>query len=106
MKDPRNTKVDNSQCHKSDAGKPLAGCLLEFPRALTLFARVSTFGAARYGRGTWKRVERQRYLDALMRHVLALGVDGAALDKDSGLPHLAHVIWNAAALLELPPESE
>jgi len=99
-------KTIPNQTHKTDAGKPPAAHLLEFPEALEQMIRVSETGAAKYGRNTWRRVERQRYLDALMRHVLALGVDGAALDKDSGLPHLAHVMWNAAALLELPPESE
>lgn len=93
-----------NQEHKRDAGKPLAGCLLEFGRALEMMALVSTHGAARYGRSTWQRVERQRYIDALVRHVLAMGADCAALDDESKLPHLAHVLWNAAALLEINHE--
>lgn len=93
-----------NQEHKADAGKTLAGCLLEFGHALETMARISTHGAARYGRSTWQRVERQRYIDALVRHVLAMGADCAALDYDSNLPHLAHVMWNAAALLEINHE--
>lgn len=90
-----------NQEHKADVGKPLAGCLLEFGHALEAMTRISTFGAAKYGRGTWQRVEKERYLDAMMRHVLAMGPDGTAIDAESGLPHLAHVLWNAAAILQL-----
>lgn len=43
----------------------------------------------------------QRYLDALVRHLLAMVVDPDGLDPETGLPHLAHVAWNALAVLEL-----
>lgn len=99
-------KTIPNQNHKTDAGKPPAAHLLEFPAALEQMIRVSETGAAKYGRNTWRRVERDRYLHALLRHVLAIGVDGRARDVDTGLPHLAHVLWNAAALLQLDAENQ
>ncbi len=102
-KTPPETRLTppGNQKHKTDEGKPLAGCLLEFGQALEALASVATHGATRYGRGTWKRVERQRYIDALMRHVLAMGPECSEFDTDSGLPHIVHVLWNAAAIIEL-----
>lgn len=86
---------------KLDSGKPLAGVLLEFSRALEAVVDVGTFGANKYSRCGWMSVPdgEQRYADALMRHLLACQreVD----DPDSGLPHLAHLAWNCLAVLEL-----
>ncbi len=42
-----------------------------------------------------------RYTDAMMRHLLAMDVDPDGLDPETGLPHLAHIAWNALAVLEL-----
>lgn len=92
---------EDDQSLKADAGKPLAGCLLEFPTALAALADVSTYGVAKYGRGSWQQVHIQRYIDAMMRHVIAMGDDCMALDEQSDLPHLAHVLWNACAIIEL-----
>ena len=86
---------------KTDAGKPQMGFLLEFPHAMEAMARVSELGAGRYGKGTWPRVEPERYLHAFMRHSLEMGPDGNAYDEDSGLPHQWHALWNLAALIEL-----
>ena len=87
---------------KFDEGKPIAGALLEdFPRALKGVAEVSTFGANKYVRGSWKGVPdaSQRYSDALMRHLLELNI--TPTDDESGLHHLKHIAWNALAILEL-----
>lgn len=92
---------EGQQEYKADKDKPLAGYLLEFGHALQMLTLVSTRGAEKYGRGTWKRVERERYIDALMRHVLAMGPECYEFDTDSGLPHIVHVLWNAAAIIEL-----
>ena len=48
----------------------------------------------------WKKVEKQRYKDALYRHWLAY-LDGEENDEESGLPHLWHLACNAAFLIEL-----
>lgn len=94
----------NNQAIKADSGKPLAGCLLEFPVALGAFAEVCTYGAKKYGRHSWRDVEFQRYVDALMRHIIAMGEDCDEYDDESGIPHVAHVMWNSAAILELLTE--
>lgn len=88
---------------KHDAGKVRAGLLVkDFPHALTAVARVATFGAQKYAAHSWKTVPDAavRYHDALHRHILAQA-GGDANDPESGLPHSAHIAWNALALLEL-----
>lgn len=88
---------------KDDKTKPMAGVLLDFSRALQSVVDVGTYGAKKYTRTGWATVPEgsQRYLDAMMRHLLAMDVDPDGLDKETGLPHLAHVAWNALAVLEL-----
>ena len=88
---------------KDDKAKPMAGVLLDFSRALQTVVDVGTYGAKKYTRTGWATVPEgsQRYTDAMMRHLLAMDVDPDGLDKETGLPHLAHVAWNALAVLEL-----
>ena len=88
---------------KHDSGKVRAALpIQDFPRALVAVAWVSTFGAEKYAAHSWKLVPRagERYEDALHRHILAQA-SGEVNDPESGLPHAAHVAWNALALLEL-----
>ena len=88
---------------KHDAGKVRAGLLVkDFPHALTAVARVATFGANKYTAHSWRTVPdaAARYHDALYRHILAQA-SGEINDPESGLPHAAHIAWNALALLEL-----
>ena len=49
----------------------------------------------------WKRVEPERYRDAMYRHMLAYIDDPHGVDEESGLPHLWHLCTNAAFLCEL-----
>ena len=87
---------------KLDSGKPLAGVLLEFSRALEAVVAVGTFGANKYSRSGWMSVQdgERRYTDAMMRHLLKHG-QGEEFDPEHGIEHLAAVIWNACAALEL-----
>ena len=87
---------------KADAGKTLAGVLLDFGHALEGVAKVGTMGAAKYSRGGWQQVPngQQRYLDAAMRHLLKHG-QGETHDAESGLTHLSHAAWNLLAVAEL-----
>lgn len=96
--------VTNNQEAKADAGKPELSYLLEFPRALAGMSRVSEYGARKYGRNTWRRVEKQRYIDALLRHTIAIGPNALGKDKESKLFHIWQVMWNAAAIAELIEE--
>ena len=69
--------------------------------AIEAIGAVMTHGAEKYGKDTYKQVEPERYRDALMRHVCKWLKDPHGLDEDSGLPHLWHIITNAAFLCEL-----
>jgi len=82
---------------KHDFGKPIFSPLE--PEGLLDLARVSAFGAAKYGHSNWKLVSdgSTRYWDAALRHLLA--AQSEWLDSDSGLPHLAHAAWNCLATL-------
>lgn len=96
--------VPHDQEAKADAGKPELSYLLEFPKALAGMSRVSEYGARKYGRNTWRRVEKQRYIDALLRHTFAIGTNGLGKDSESSLFHIWQVMWNAAAIAELIEE--
>ena len=94
---------------KKDQGKLLAGIPFEdFPLAMQELIRVSTFGAQKYSRSSWKSVpDREvRYYDARARHFLGLNPDGSITENDieTGYDHLAHEIWNCMALLQLKLE--
>jgi len=86
---------------KNDDGKILAALLGDFSRALLGVAEVGTFGANKYTRGGWLHVKdkKQRYTDALWRHLLQSTID--ELDSESGLTHLEHAAWNILAVIEL-----
>ena len=86
---------------KADDGKPEAALLLDFSRALTAVAEVSTFGANKYTRGGWQTVKDadHRYTSALLRHLFKDKQEDC--DAESGLSHKAHAAWNALAVLEL-----
>jgi hypothetical protein len=86
---------------KLDAHKPSAGLLIDFGPALIAVADVCTYGARKYSRGGWLHVPngKDRYTDALIRHLLAEATEER--DQESGLPHAAHVAWNALARLRL-----
>ena len=90
---------DVSQSAKADAGKPrptLVPCSLI--RAVTA---VREYGTAKYhDPENWRKVDAQRYRDALYRHWLAY-LDGEKCDAESGLPHLWHLACNAAFLIEM-----
>jgi len=69
--------------------------------AIDAIARVMMHGADKYEVNNWKYVKPPiRYVDALYRH-LNLWCSGEKVDKDSGLPHLAHVGCNAIFIIWL-----
>lgn len=92
---------------KFDGGKPLAAIpIKDFGRALEAVSEVGTFGAKKYARSSWKGVENAsvRYEDALYRHAYKSSYEDR--DEESGLLHLAHLAWNALAILQLRLEEE
>ncbi len=84
---------------KHDGGKPRLS--LVPAEAIEAIGAVMTHGAEKYGRDSYKQVEPERYRDALMRHVCKWLKDPHGVDEDSGLPHIWHIITNAAILCEL-----
>lgn len=58
-----------------------------------------TYGANKYDRHNWKKVDPQRYHAAAMRHISAY-LQGKVIDRESGLHHLAHACCNLLIALE------
>ena len=93
---------------KLDKDKPRADLVLGgFANALKMVIEIGTYGANKYTDEGWMHVPngQKRYADAAMRHYLNLKAEGP-LDKESGLPHLAHLAWNVLAQLELHVRKE
>lgn len=68
------------------------------PEVLLDWGRVFTYGERKYARDNWKRGnDWHEFYGSLLRHALKWW-QGEDLDPESGLPHLAHVLWNAGAL--------
>ena len=85
---------------KADAGK--ARLSLVPPAIIEAVGRVRTYGTEKYGDpDNWRKVEPERYRDALMRHTCAWLRNPDGIDEESGLPHLEHMACNIAFLLEM-----
>lgn len=71
------------------------------PVAVLELGAVMANGAAKYGRFNWreKTVTTSVYTDAIDRHLLAFR-DGETHDRESGRPHLAHVMACCSILLD------
>lgn len=85
---------------KHDKGKPHPSYVP--PAIIRSVMRVREYGTAKYGNDpdNWRNVELERYLDAFLRHVLAMWDNPYARDTESGLLHLEHAVTNAAFLLQ------
>ena len=92
------------QSAKTDAGK-IRPTLVP-PALIEAVAAVREYGCSKYhAPDNWRRVEPQRYRDALYRHWLAYLKNPEACDPESGLPHLWHLACNAAFLIEMEEET-
>lgn len=90
---------------KADKGKPRLS--LVPTEIINCIARVREFGTEKYhDPGNWKLVEKERYIDAMFRHLLAYVNDNNDKDEESGLPHLWHLACNVAFLCELDKKEE
>lgn len=91
--------VENNQEAKADGGK-IRPTLVP-TGIIRAIAKIREYGCQKYhDPDNWKKVEPQRYREALYRHWLAY-LDGEKNDPESGLPHLWHLATNAAFLIEL-----
>ena len=97
-----NKQNDPSQTAKADKGK-LQITLV--PRQIIRdIAKVREYGVQKYAEGgidNWKQVSKERYRDAMCRHMLAYLDDPKGVDEESGLTHLAHLATNVAFLCEM-----
>ena len=60
-------------------------------------AEVRMYGDRKYhAPNNWVLVEMDRYVDALMRHLLAFIDDPNSVDEESGIPHYKHAACNMA----------
>ncbi len=72
--------------------------------ALKGLAQVFTYGAKKYKpRNYLECDDKQEFIDALFRHFEDYR-NGEIMDPESGLPHLAHLMCNAAILLDIENE--
>ena len=93
---------------KDDSNKPRLDLVLgDFHMALWGVGLVGTFGANKYTDKGWHEVlnAEERYLSAMLRHYFKYKL-GEELDNESNLPHLAHMAWNALAVLQLHMEKK
>jgi len=93
---------------KDDSDKPRLDLVLgDFATALWGVGLVGTFGANKYTDRGWHEVDNgiERYSNALLRHYLNFK-RGEMDDPESNLPHLAHLAWNALAILQLYMEEK
>lgn len=68
------------------------------PEAIRALGEAVTYGAGKYPPENWQGVDPERYFAAMLRHILAWR-EGEAIDSESGLSHLTHVLSNAAFLV-------
>ena len=69
--------------------------------------RIYSFGAEKYGPNTWQNLDNgyDRYKAALLRHLVSYE-KGETHDAESGIHALAHMAWNAIAMLHIALEKE
>lgn len=90
----------NNQEVKQDAGKPRLS--LVPMSVLWAVAYVREYGVKKYkDPENWRKVEPQRYKDALLRHITAYIEDENSIDDESGLLHLWHAACNIVFLIAL-----
>ena len=96
-----------------DGGKIDRSYQLAFPRAMALLCNVCTYGEYKYGRDNYRDGGKgsREYFKCQMRHVqegfAAMQYPDYAdqvFDKESGLHHIGHAIWNLMSVLELEVE--
>lgn len=88
-----------NDANKFDGGKLRLS--LVPPELIEAVAKIREYGCKKYGDSdSWKKVEPQRYKDALYRHLLA-DARGEKTDAESGLPHIWHAACNIAFICAL-----
>lgn len=105
LKEANMDKPLMGQQAKADAGKPHPSyCPVALIEGVIA---VREHGAAKYGDPeNWRKVEPERYHEAILRHTLAIWEDPYAVDPDSGLLHLQNIATNISFLLQMRKEGK
>ena len=83
---------------KFDEAKPRHDLLSGY--ALNELARVAAYGSVKYDDHNWRKgIKWSRTFSAALRHLWAFW-RGEDIDPESGMPHLAHAMWNCMVMLE------
>lgn len=73
------------------------------PTAQHALIKVLEFGEQKYSPAYekgWLNYDKQEVMDSMMRHASAI-INDELIDPESGLPHAAHMLFNAAVYAEL-----
>ena len=90
---------------KADAGKLQIS--LVPTQIIRDIAEVRMYGNKKYGDpDNWKTVEKSRYVDALLRHLLAYLDNTDGVDEESGIKHYKHMACNIAFICEMEKTPE
>lgn len=86
-----------------NTGKVPLAHVLYMPNAMKELAQVMEYGEKKYNSPAmekgWLDYDPEETLQSLTRH-LTSHMNGEVFDKESGLPHMASVLFNAAAYIE------
>lgn len=88
----------SEQSLRYNTGKPELSYILDVMPALHDMVAVMEFGGKKYERNNWQKgFPREKLLDSMLRHIDAF-YSGEDIDPESGLPHVGHILCNAAFL--------
>lgn len=95
---PEPPKGQGGQALRYNTGKPELSYILDVMPALKDMVAVLEFGANKYERNNWQNgFPKDKLLDSMLRHIDAF-YSGEDVDPESGLPHVGHILCNAALL--------
>lgn len=92
----------NDQTAKADEGKIRPSLMPT--NAWRAYCAIRQFGCQKYPEGgteNWRKVEPERYLDAMLRHIMSVMEDPNSIDPESGMKHSWHMLTNALFYVEL-----
>ena len=93
----------SNQTAKADGGK--LRLTLVPTEAVEAVAAIRMYGVQKYtDPENWKRVEKERYKDAALRHFIRYTREPYGMDDESNLPHLWHCLCNLFFLCALEIE--